>query len=113
MVLIIEDEKVSRKALALLLARQGYEAEAVESAEEALRVLDRGPEPDVALIDLDLPGMSGAEFAEKLSQRNPTVLSVFITAADEDRLARVLRDHDIPHLRKPLDFNRLLDLLEH
>src|SRR4051812_47118516 len=36
MVLIIEDEKVARKALAMLLARQGYEAEAVESAEEAL-----------------------------------------------------------------------------
>jgi DNA-binding NtrC family response regulator len=112
MVLIIEDEKVSRKALAMLLARQGYESEAVESAEEALTVLNRGSKPDIALIDVDLPGMSGAEFLEKLVERDPGVQPVFITAADEDRLAKLLHHHKIPHLRKPIDFRRLLEFLE-
>jgi CheY-like chemotaxis protein len=112
MVLIIEDERVSRKALTSLLVGQGYAAEAVESAEEGLRMLDRGPIPQVTLVDLDLPGMSGAEFIYRLSDENPGVRAVLITAADADRVAGVTLGRNIPHLRKPIDFNDLLALLD-
>src|SRR6185503_1290138 len=65
-VLIVEDEKVSRNALASLLTACGYRTDAVESGEEAMRRVNSGDSPSFALIDVDLPGMSGLELAQEL-----------------------------------------------
>src|SRR6266513_2896439 len=86
-VLIVEDEALSRRALARLLTDSGYRVEAVASGEEALRELRHGPAPQVALIDLDLPGMDGAEFIQKLREQAPSVEPILITAADAERVA--------------------------
>src|SRR5438045_3598550 len=81
-VLIVEDERVSRKALATLLSASGYDVQAVGSGEEGLRVLRQGNVPEIALVDLDLPGMDGAEFIEKLRQHAPGAEPILVTAAD-------------------------------
>jgi CheY-like chemotaxis protein len=110
-VLIVEDERVSRRALALLLGACGYETLAAGSAEEALRLLRSGEAPQFALVDVDLPGMSGLELAERLEETRPDVLTVLITAAEGDRIDNFVRDHPITYLRKPVDFDHLLDVL--
>ena len=56
LILLVEDESVSRKALGRLLAGEGYTTEAVESAEEAVAIMSVGQRPSVALVDLDLRG---------------------------------------------------------
>ncbi len=111
-VLIVEDERVSRKALATLLASSGYSAETVETAEEALEVVNDGPPPEVALIDLDLPGMNGMELISRLKRTQPSVKSILITAVDREMLDPVLRRFGITHIRKPIDFASLLQVLE-
>jgi CheY-like chemotaxis protein len=111
-VLIVEDERVSRKALATLLASSGYAAETAATAEEALEMVREGHVPQVALIDLDLPGMSGAELISYLAQTCPSTRAVLITAVERERLAPFLRRFDVPHLRKPLDFDTLLHVLQ-
>ena len=110
-VLIVEDERVSRKALALLLRACGYKTVAAESAEEALRLLALDDRPDFALVDVDLPGMSGLELAERLEETRPGTFTVLITAAEGDRIRNFVRDHPVAYLRKPLDFDHLLGLL--
>jgi CheY-like chemotaxis protein len=110
-VLIVEDERVSRRALALLLAASGYRAAAYESAEAALAGVDGGPPPDVALVDVDLPGMSGLDFVSKLEERLPGTKAVLLTAAAGERNDRFRREHRGDYLRKPVDFPRLLMLL--
>ncbi len=110
-VLIVEDERVSRKALALLLTACGYQTVAAGSAEEALRLLALDDTVDIALLDVDLPGMSGLELAERLEVSRPGTFTVLITAAEGDRIRAFLRDHPVAYLRKPLDFHHLLDLL--
>jgi CheY-like chemotaxis protein len=111
-VLIVEDERVSRKALATLLASSGYSAETVETAEEALEVVNDGPPPEVALIDLDLPGMNGMELISRLKRTQPSVKSILITAVDREMLDPVLRRFGVKHIRKPIDFASLLHVLE-
>lgn len=111
-VLIVEDERVSRRALAALMSANGYETEAAGSAEEALDVVrDEGVRPDIALVDLDLPGMNGLELIGQLTRLDPSLFPVLITAANGDNLASVLRERGVAYLRKPLDFGRLLTLL--
>ena len=110
-VLIVEDERVSRNALRKLLAASGYHSEAFESAEDALRDMADRDMPPVALIDVDLPGMSGLDLATRLEQMRPDMVKVLITAASGDRIENFRRNHEVHYIRKPLDFPRLLRLL--
>ncbi len=110
-VLIVEDEHVSRKALSMLLNACGYTTFSAGSAEEALQLLGTDGHPDIALLDVDLPGMSGLELAERLESSEPAVFTVLITAAGGDRIHNFLRDHPVAYLRKPLDFDHLRGLL--
>jgi response regulator NasT len=110
-VLIVEDERVARRALRALLASSGYSTETAESAEEALDLLARRPAPRVALVDFNLPGMSGIDFIRRLEQVSPSVHPVLMTGAGDEALAAALRERDVTIVRKPLDFSRLLTLI--
>jgi CheY-like chemotaxis protein len=111
-VLVVEDERVSRHALVALLRHSGYVTDEVASAEEAIRLFKRAAPPEFAIIDVDLPGMNGVDLADYLARHNPSVHSVLVTATDLDRLHALLVDHDVPFLRKPLDFKQLLHVLK-
>ena|SRR2546423_10632003 len=114
-VLIVEDERVARRALSTLLSANGFETAAAGSAEEALALLNLNdhPAPRIALVDFNLPGMSGLDFIRRLGRLNPAVTAVLMTGAGEDTLAAALDEHrqPVPCLRKPLDFRTLLAMI--
>ena len=110
-VLIVEDEHSSRAALSRLLARSGYPNRAVATAEEALQLIRSEGTPRAALVDLNLPGMSGLDLIGALSEMDPSVTIVLITAMGGERLRAALRERGVGYLRKPLDFDRLLGML--
>ena len=112
MVLIVEDEAISRRALLRLLRMNGYKSCAVGSAEEAHRFITEGNVPEVALLDIDLPGMSGIDFARWLGRTNPSVVSVFLTANDEQQVSDLFSGQPPYFFRKPVDINGLLGIME-
>jgi DNA-binding NtrC family response regulator len=69
-ILIIDDEATIADTLALIFASSGYEARTAYSAEQALVVLEEW-RPDLAIIDVVLPGMNGIEFAIFLKASYP------------------------------------------
>lgn len=114
--LIVEDERVARRALATLLAASGFQTAAAESAEEALRLLeDRRDQAErrVALVDLNLPGMNGIDFIAQLERMDPSVYPVLMTAASDEVLDEAVRDRNLVYLRKPLDLGQLLTVITH
>lgn len=111
-ILIVEDEKISREALAMLLDASGYRSEPFRSAEEALEHVDHGSAPAYALVDLDLPGMSGLDLISRLERLRPQTVTILITAAEGERIEGFRRDHNVHYFRKPLDFSQLLGVLE-
>ena len=112
-VLIVEDEHVSRKALATLLSASGYRVESAESAERALSILrEHDDDPDVALVDVDLPGMSGLELLGRMRQIAPSVVPVIVTASERERVMAAATAADASYLRKPINFNHLLNVLD-
>jgi DNA-binding NtrC family response regulator len=111
-VLVVEDERISRCALTSLLHASGYQAQPCESAEEALECVDSGSDAEFALVDVDLPGMSGLDLIEHLEEMRPGLVSVIITAVDAAGVEGFRRRHHVHYLRKPLDFQRLLGLLQ-
>ena len=65
-VLLVDDSSFFRNLLSPLLSVAGYSVTAVESAEEALRLRDRGETFDVIVSDIEMPGVDGCEFAHKV-----------------------------------------------
>jgi DNA-binding NtrC family response regulator len=70
-ILIIDDEATIADTLALIFASSGYEAKTAYSAEQALEMLEEW-RPDLAIIDVVLPGMNGIDFAIFLKASYPT-----------------------------------------
>jgi CheY-like chemotaxis protein len=110
MVLIVEDDPVSRRALAQLLRLNGFEAQAVGSAEEAISFMACGNSPATVLLDIDLPGMSGLDLARRLAGTHPFVIAYFVTASD-DRFQSLSEDYPGRFFRKPIDIKSLLETL--
>ena len=71
---IVEDDQVTRDTLSLILTRSPAisACEAYVSAEDALASLSADC-PDILLVDLELPGMSGIELIEKVKQEYPSI----------------------------------------
>src|SRR5258708_36121812 len=111
MVLIVEDETVSRRALQQLLRLCGYDAEAAGSGEEAMQMLAAGHDPDVAIVDINLPGMNGVEFVRRLRCVHPAMPCVFVTANEEEGAEQSRNSDRDPTLRKPFDVRSLLHLI--
>src|SRR2546427_5552061 len=68
-ILIVDDEKLVRWALARKCAECGYQSVEAADGEEALSLL-QNESPDAILLDVHLPGRSGIEVLEKLKQRD-------------------------------------------
>ncbi len=69
-VLLIDDSAFFRNMLAPVLKAAGYEVTTAAGGEEAVALLQKGRRFDVVLTDIDMPGMSGFDFAEQL-RRDP------------------------------------------
>jgi CheY-like chemotaxis protein len=111
-VLIVEDDADLRDMMAQLLAIEGYKAEAVPNGRAALDYLRRGDFPEVILLDLMMPVMDGWEFRRRQREdpRLADVPVVVLSALDPSRAADL---EGAAFLKKPLDFDRLLELVRH
>jgi CheY-like chemotaxis protein len=69
--LLVDDEDVVRMSTADMLAELGYEVVEAPSAEEALRLFNRGLHFDVLITDHLMPGMTGVDLARAIRERLP------------------------------------------
>lgn len=66
---------------------------------------------DIAFLDIKMPGLNGFELAESLTEENPHIEVVFITAYDQYAL-RAFQAHAIGYLLKPLDINEIREQID-
>ena len=109
-ILVIEDDRALATLLQAVLRRGGYSAQLVGRGDTALEAL--GAQPwDAVILDLMLPGMSGAEILQALRTSHPGLLSriIVVTAASQAVLAKLdLRPLIWNVVRKPFDLDELL-----
>lgn len=81
-VLVVEDEEPFSDALSYLLRREGFDVSVADTGPAALTQFDRAG-PDIVLLDLLLPGMSGAAVCEQLRSRSQVPI-IMISARDSE-----------------------------
>jgi two-component system KDP operon response regulator KdpE len=86
-VLVVDDERQIRRALKLNFTARGYQVVEASTGEEALTAVARA-RPDVVLLDLGLPGMSGITVIEAL--RGWTTVPIIVLTARDDEPSKVL-----------------------
>lgn len=81
-VLIVDDASLVAETLALILSSRGHQAKVAHSAEEAIDIFS-GWKPDIAILDVVLPGMNGIELGKVLKANYPDCEIVFISGAPQ------------------------------
>ena len=100
-VLIVEDEQRLRDVLVRSIEGLGCEATGVGSGEEAMKVMADRPHP-VAIVDLNLPGISGMKLFEKLRRHHPHTQVIILTGfGDLDAARHAIRLDVVDFLTKP------------
>jgi DNA-binding NtrC family response regulator len=86
-VLVVDDEPRLRELLADVLPEMGFIAVTARSAEEAIKILEADP-PDIAMLDLQLPGISGMELFARIHQHWPATHVIIMTGYGDLESAR-------------------------
>lgn len=111
LILIVDDDKILTEFLGELLVRAGYDTMLAYSADQALALIAER-EPDLALLDIHMPGMSGLELAKQLN-RNTSVPFMFLSGrGDADAGKQAAAYGAVGFVVKPVDEQNLMPAFE-
>ena len=107
-ILIADDEAKIRKVMTLLLRDEGYEVLAVDNGLSAVQEAGRF-NPDLVLLDHQMPDMTGMEALKKIKDKNPSTVVLIVTAHGSISLAvNAIKDGAYDFIEKPFDNDQLL-----
>ena len=112
-VLVVDDNADAADSLAMLLQVRGDEVRVAYDGEEAL-FAEQEFKPDILLLDIGMPKLSGYEVARRVRDaRGPEVLLVAITGWGQEEDRQRARDAGFDHhFTKPVDYAALLAVID-
>ncbi len=103
-ILVVDDDALARRSIQAMLERGFYQVRTVEDGPEALELL-AGYQPDLVLLDIQMPGMDGLEVCRQIrEQPHGELIPIIFLTGDErpDIHALALRARGDDFLRKPI-----------
>ena len=106
--MIVDDEEAARYGMRRALSTLGYNITEAGSA-EAARALLKQNEPDLLLLDVNLPGLSGLDFLRELKSANGNApLVIIVTAHGSERMAvEAVKAGAHDYISKPFELDDL------
>lgn len=108
-ILVVEDSKPIRDVLRIGLETEGFEVHEAVDGIDALEALERGPIPDLILLDMLMPRMNGWEFVTRMRAETAKGLDkipIIAVTATTEKVQRVPGEiQDV--VRKPIDLDEL------
>ncbi|MGD0728260.1 MAG: HD domain-containing phosphohydrolase [Spirochaetia bacterium] len=104
-ILVIDDDEKTREIMRLILEKKGYETVEAESGESALEAM-KAELPDLILLDVEMPGISGFEVVKRLKadSRTRTIPVIMVTGlGDQSSRLEALANGAEDYLPKPVD----------
>ncbi|MES2296391.1 MAG: response regulator [Pseudomonadota bacterium] len=111
LILLVDDDALVLSVVSHILRAADYEIIECRAGDEGLAAA-RERKPDLALIDIEMPGMSGIELARHLHTESITEF-MFISAHGEDEILDQVREYGaVGYLRKPFDVSQVMPAFE-
>ena len=109
-ILVVDDDRLILATLAKGLRQAGYQVSEANSGEDALRLASE-VKPDLALLDMRMPGMSGIKLAQRLG--SDEIPFIFLSAyGDAETVKQASKHGALGYLVKPLDVPQIIPSLE-
>ena len=111
-ILVVDDSRVSRMLVRAIIDHANERAEVIEagSGEEALNKSEN-VKIDIAILDLNMPGMDGLLLASKLLERFPSAKIGLLTANIQEIVRQKAKDLGISFIPKPITEERILNFI--
>lgn len=110
-ILIVEDDRLVLAGLSAGLEERGYGVSRTASGEEAIAAVDTA-RPDLVLMDICLPGISGIEAAQKITEELDVPI-IFLSALDTEEVVRqAITLGTLSYLVKPITIKQLVPAVE-
>lgn len=110
-ILLVEDDRLVLATMAGGLRDAGHEVLEASNGEAALRLCEE-QRPDLVILDVRLPGISGIEIAERLAE-SCDIPFIFLTAFDDQKIVKsAVELGAMGYLIKPIDLQQLLPAVE-
>lgn len=110
-ILLVDDDRLVLATVSAGLRDNGYEVVTAASGEEALEQVNQ-VFPDLVMLDMRMPGMSGVETARALKQQNQAPF-VFLSAyGDEEVVQQAAAEGAFGYLVKPMDVTKMIPTIE-
>ncbi len=110
-ILIADDEDDLRTLLGDLLSGSGYEVDCASDGDEAIALI-RGSEPDLAMLDIQMPGMNGIEVLKFVSQHYPKMRVIMLTGFADLKYAMEAREFGArDFISKPYKIDDILETI--
>lgn len=105
--LVVDDEHLIRWSLEQNLKKQGYEVVTAGSGEDALRLV-REEQPDLVLLDIQLPGISGIDVLEKIKEHDEDIIVIMVTAnSGLENAVSAMRLGAYDYISKPFNLDEM------
>ncbi|MCU0342959.1 MAG: sigma-54 dependent transcriptional regulator [Ignavibacterium sp.] len=112
-IMLVEDEKITRKTLTDILKKENYDVSSYADGTEALNALKQN-NFDTVITDLRLPGTNGLDILKSAKEINPRTIVIIITAyATVETAIDALKLGAYDYLLKPFSPEQLLSILKH
>ncbi|MDR3701513.1 MAG: PAS domain S-box protein [Candidatus Sulfopaludibacter sp.] len=110
-VLVIDDEIIVRQMARTVLERQGYEVILAENGQQAIELFERNPmEFSLVVLDLSMPGMSGAQTLPELRRHRPEIPVLITSGYTESQAMHIFAGQDVAgFLQKPFSSQILVN----
>ena len=111
-VLLVDDSMIFREILAEVLEKAGHRVLGEAGSGEEAILKHAQLDPDVTILDITMPGMDGIETLTKiLANKSGAKVIMVSSAAQQDNVTEALIIGAYDFLRKPLDSEKLIDLM--
>ncbi|HTP67000.1 MAG TPA: sigma-54 dependent transcriptional regulator [Geobacteraceae bacterium] len=106
-ILVVDDEQLIRWSIEQNLKKQGYEVLTAANGEDALK-LAREEQPELMLLDIQMPGISGMEVLEKVKEFDDDIVVIMVTAhGGLETAVSAMRLGAYDYINKPFNFDEM------
>lgn len=110
--LLVDDDRLILSTMATGLVRAGYQVFTAESVDEAEEWLAINPTPDLAIVDINMPGRCGLELSKRLSELDRIPYIMLTASSEPEVIASANALGAMGYLVKPIEIFQIVPMIE-